>query len=75
MCVNIILTTPAIYFLSLQDKATLLVPWMVYMLTFIVTNSFLKIIAAAQDIQALYQNLGDANAVLAAVVFRKYFVC
>jgi len=45
------------------------------MMTFIVTNSFLKILAASQDIEAGNQALGDANAALAVLVFRKYFVC
>jgi len=45
------------------------------MLTFIVTNSFLKIIAALQDFEAFYQTLGEANAAVAVLVFRKYFVC
>jgi len=48
---------------------------MVYILTFIVTNSFLKLIAAVQDIEAFYQSLGDTNAALAVLVFSKYFVC
>jgi len=48
---------------------------MVYMMTFIVTNSFLKLIAASQNIEARNQSLGDANAALAVLVFRKYFVC
>ena len=48
---------------------------MVYMLTFIVTNSFLKIIAASQNIEAWHQYLGDVKAALDVLVFRKYFVC
>ena len=48
---------------------------MVYMMTFIVTNSFMKIIATSQDIEAWNRTLGDANAALAILVFRKYFVC
>jgi cytosine/uracil/thiamine/allantoin permease len=48
---------------------------MVYMLTFIVTNSFLKIIAVSQNIEATNQSLGDANDALGVLVFRKYFVC
>ena len=59
----------------MQEKAALLLPWIVYMLTFIVTNSFLHIIASAQDIEAHYQSLGDANAVISVLVFRKYFIC
>jgi len=44
------------------------------MLTFIVANSFLNIIAASQYIQMGYQSSGAANAVVSVLAFRKYFV-
>lgn len=58
-----------------MEKAALLLPWMVYMLTFIVTNSFLHIIASAQDIEAHFQSLGDANAVISVLVFLVQLYC
>ena len=50
-------------------------PWIAYMLTFIVTNSFLNIIAASHYIQLGYQAEGDTNAAVAVLTFSKYFVC
>jgi hypothetical protein len=48
---------------------------MVYMMAFIITNSFLNIIAAAQYIQLWYNSSGTANAVVSVLAFGKYFFC
>jgi len=72
-CVNNILTTPAT-FPSLQAQATLLLPRMVYMLTFITANTFLNIFAYVQDNEMRYQSSGITRAVVFILAFRKYFV-
>jgi len=54
---------------ALKEQASILWPWMAYMMAFIVTNSFLLIIAAAQDNESGFQALGDANAVISVVIF------
>ena len=48
---------------------------MVYISTFIVANSFLNIIAAAQDTEMRYQSSSNVNAVISVLVFRMHFVC
>jgi len=45
------------------------------MLTFIITNSFLSLIAASQDTEKGYQSTGAANAVQFILAFRMCFVC
>jgi hypothetical protein len=45
------------------------------MLTVIAANTYLNIIAAAQDNEAGYQTSSAANDIVFVLVFRKYFVC
>jgi len=45
------------------------------MTTFIVKNSFLNNIAAAQNTEIRYQPSSTMNAVIFVLVFSKYFVC
>jgi len=67
--VLLLLSTLVLVAGALKEEATLLIPWMAYMLSFIVTNSFLHIIASAQDIEMRYHSSGDANAVISVIVF------
>ena len=48
---------------------------MAYVLTFVIANTFLNIIAASQDTEKGYQTSGAANAVVFILTFRVYFVC
>jgi hypothetical protein len=50
-------------------------PWKEYMLTVITANTYLNIIAAAQDTELRYQISSTMNAVISVLVFHKYFVC
>lgn len=45
------------------------------MLTFIITNTFLNIIAATQYNHLVNDTLADTNAAVSVIVLRKYFVC
>jgi len=71
--VLLLLSTASLLVGALKVQASLLVPWMVYILTFIITNSFLNIIAATQYIQVGFlpgfQAAGDVNAAVAVISF------
>jgi len=65
----LLLSTASLLVGALKVRAAFLVPWMAYMLTFIITNSFLNIIVAAQYIQVWMHAAGDVNAAVAVISF------
>ena len=45
------------------------------MMAFVIANTYLSIIAAAQDAENGYDASGSANAIVSVIAFGKYFVC
>lgn len=60
----------------LKGKPMLLVPWMAYILTAAIGNTFLNIISAAQDTEKGYNTSGALNSVVAiiALILQFYFL-
>jgi hypothetical protein len=58
----------SIAFFSLQENPALLVPWMVYVIVFLVANTILSIVQAAQYF-AMKDSANGAGNIIGAVIY------